>query len=606
MAEEYGGAERWLAAPALQGVPEANLLRAYIAAVQGRTDEAAKLFAGPLPDLGAYPKAFRTRVREKAAKVLLDNGDPLTAQNYIDPLKKDDPDPDAEARAAYLDGLRQLKLGKKDDAIATWQALANSPIDEIKAQAQFGVVSAQLEQKQIDPKDAVQKLEALRFLWRGDTFEFDLLNKLGHLYFDVDQPRKGLITLRQAATHFPDHPLAKQAADDMSKEFRKLYLGGGADRLSPLTAVALYDEFRELTPPGADGDRMIAALADRLVKVDLLDRAGALLERQVKTRLSGIDKVAAGTRLAAVRLLDDKPDLALQALQESEDPAATPELQAERRRLLARAAFDNGDTLKGIGLIKDDASLEGLWLKSDMFWKLREWPSAADALGQLIDAEQAKRAAAAEAAGNPDVTKNPAVVLDHTLDKSLDKALAQAQAAAAADAANNPPAADAANNPSAANGQPQSGQPAAPDANATPAPSAQPALDPVLSRLVLNRAVALSLANDRHGLRELGRSFGKQMDTTPLADPFKVLTSADTGLTESITAQLKSIDQFGVFVDQYKKILQGEALSVPTEPKPDTGPSAPLDPAANPAAAPSPAAQPQTAGQPAPQPQPSQ
>jgi len=467
-------------------------------------------------------------------------------------------------------------------------------------------VSAQLDQKQIDPKDAVQKLEALRFLWRGDTFEFDLLNKLGHLYFDVAQPRKGLITLRQAATHFPDHPLAKQAADDMSNEFRKLYLGGGADRLSPLTAVALYDEFRELTPPGADGDRMIAALADRLVKVDLLDRAGDLLERQVKTRLSGADKVAAGTRLAAVRLLDDKPDLALQALHDSEDPAATPELQAERQRLLARASFDNGDTLKGIALIRDDTSLEGLWLKSDMFWKLREWPSASDALGQLIDAEQAKRAAAAAAISSPDVTKNPAVVLDN----ALNKALAQAQAAAAADAANNPPPANApaANGQPAATPAPAAAQPAAPDANAAPAPAAQPALDPVLSRLVLNRAVAMSLANDRRGLKELGRSFGKQMETTPLADPFKVLTSADAGLTESITAQLKSIDQFGVFVDQYKKILQGQALSVPTEPTPDTGPSAPLDPSssANPAAAPSPATQPQTAGQPAPQQQPSQ
>ncbi len=38
----------------------------------------------------------------------------------------------------------------------------------------------------------------------------------------------------------------------MASEFRDLYLGGAADKLSPLTAIGLYDEFRELTPPGAE------------------------------------------------------------------------------------------------------------------------------------------------------------------------------------------------------------------------------------------------------------------------------------------------------------------------------------------------------------------
>ncbi|MDQ7247311.1 hypothetical protein [Dongia sedimenti] len=579
---DYEQADRFLAGPALQGVPEANLMTAYIAADRGDTATAAKLFSAPLPDFSEYPKAFRTRARLLAARALLEEGDPLTAQNYLDPLKKDAPDADTEARAAFLDGLRLQKIGKKEEALAAWEKLTDSPIDEIKARAQFAVVSEQLDEKKIEPKDAVAKLEALRYLWRGDTFEFDLLSKLGHLYFDVAQARKGLLTLRQAATHFPDHPRSKQAADEMTGEFRKLYLGGGADKLSPLTAVALYDEFRELTPPGADGNRMIAALADRLVKVDLLDRAGDLLDRQIRTRLSGADKVGAGTRLAAVRLLDEKPDLALQALAATENPqATTPELQAQRQRLRARGLFDTGDTLKGLGLIENDGSLEGLWLKSDMYWKLREWPSAADALGQLIDAEQAKRAADVKGPAANDIAKNPASVLD--------KAVADAQAAAAADG--EPPPAD----PNA---------PAQPDANAAPAP--KPLLDPVMSALVLKRAVALSLANDRRGMKELGRSFGKQMDTTALAQPFRVLTSPDSGLTDSIAAQMKSVDQLGIFVEQYRKILQAQALSGSTEPATDTGPLAPLDKPEETSGSgqmPAPAAQPaaasgQTAGQP--------
>jgi hypothetical protein len=321
---------------------------------------------------------------------------------------------------------------------------------------------------------------------------------------------------------------------------------------------------------------MIAALADRLVKVDLLDRAGDLLERQVKTRLSGADKVKAGTRLAAVRLLDEKPDGALRALGETENPDATaPELQAQRQRLRARAMFDTGDTLKGLGLITNDASLEGLWLKSDMFWKLREWPSAADALGQLISAEQAKRAAENKGPDPNDVAANPASVLD--------KALADAKAAAVADGDALPPDENAPADPNAP----------APAADATQQqqpPAQKPLLDPVMSGLVLKRAVALSLANDRRGMKDLGRAFGKQMDTTPLAQPFKVLTSPDSGLTDSIEAQKKSVDQLGAFVDEYRKILQAEALSGATEPAPDTGPLAPLDKPAEPSGSTAPAA----------------
>ncbi|HVT50155.1 MAG TPA: hypothetical protein VHE77_01215 [Dongiaceae bacterium] len=594
MAGDSDNASRLLASPVLKDVPEANLMRAVIAEKQGRTADAAKLFGGPLPDLQPYPKPFRTDARVLATKALLDYGDPLTAQNYLDPLKSDNPDADASARAGYLDGLRLAKLGQKDAAKAAWEKLQDSPVDEIKARSRFALVSQELDDKSIDPAEAAKELEALRFLWRGDTFEFDLLYKLGKLYFDAGQPRRSLITLRQAATHFPDHPLAKQAAADMADEFRQLYLGGAADKLSPMTAVALYDEFRELTPPGAEGDRMIAALADRLVKLDLFDRAGDILERQVRTRLSGADKVEAGTRLAAVRLLDDKPDLALQALKESDDPAGSPDIVAERKRLQARALFDTGDTLKGIGLVRDDASLEGLWLKSDMFWKLKEWPSAAEALGQLIEAEQAKRAAekAAQTASATDITKNPASVLD--------KALTQAQAAAAADAANTTPDTTTAPPAPAANGAAAATPPAAgtqsgaqPNANAQPP---APQFDPVLASLVLNRAVALSLANDRRGLKELGRSFGKDMAQSALAEPFQVLTSPDSGLVESITAQMKSVDQLGSFVDEYKKILKSKSLSRTTEPSPDNGPTVPME-SPNSGAAPLPGATPQTAEQ---------
>ena len=89
----------------------------------------------------------------------------------------------------------------------------------------------------------------------------------------------------------------------MVEAFQALYLDGEADRLAPVTAIALYDEFKELTPAGARGDRMIQMLAERLVDADLLDRGAELLEAQVRFRLKDEDKARVGGRLAFIHVM---------------------------------------------------------------------------------------------------------------------------------------------------------------------------------------------------------------------------------------------------------------------------------------------------------------
>jgi hypothetical protein len=329
----------------------------------------------------------------------------------------------------------------------------------------------------------------------------------------------------------------------MSDAFRHLYMDGGADRLTPLTAVALYDEFRELTPSGPDGDKMIANLSDRLVKVDLLDGAANVLEPQVKHRLSGVDKARAGARLAAIRLLDNKPDLAAQALADSQISDPLPDdLAATRRRLQSQADFGAGQTLKALDEIKDDDSLPARWQRADMLWQLQEWPAAANALGKLIEGEEdaiARQAGLIMAKNN--VAIDPAAALRQTLAEPAQASGAQPASATA-------------------------------DANAGQGPvtftdvMAQlriKAFKERLGQVVLNQAVALSLAGDRRGLRGLARDYGKDMAQTDLAKSFAMLTSPSNGLAESVSAEMASVDQIGSFVDEYRRILRQASLSEP-------------------------------------------
>ena len=79
--------------------------------------------------------------------------------------------------------------------------------------------------------------------------------------------------------------------------------------------------------------------------------------------------------------------------------------------------------------------------------------------------------------------------------------------------------------------------------------------------MILNQAVALSLASDRRGLKALGNEYGKRMDGTDQAKAFAMLTAPDNGLVESVSAEMSSVDRIDAFVTDYRERLKKASLS---------------------------------------------
>src|SRR3546814_5193941 len=177
--------------------------------------------------------------------------------------------------------------------------------------------------------------------WSSDVCSSVLLRKLADLYVQQNRQRDALLALREAVTNFPDGPVARNAAQRMREVFASIYHGPGDPEVPPLRALALYQEFMELTPAGPEGDRIIAGLADRLVEVDLLDRAAELLEGQVRYRLQGADKARIGARLALVQLLNRHPEASLAALDGSAAEGLDEAITAQRRQLAARRSEEH-------------------------------------------------------------------------------------------------------------------------------------------------------------------------------------------------------------------------------------------------------------------------
>jgi hypothetical protein len=218
--------------------------------------------------------------------------------------------------------------------------------------------------------------------------EYRVLARLGDAYWRDGQYREGLRIWQETMADFPDQAEAGELQAMVVERLRDLLAGEMPDGepVSPLTAVTLYRDHQDLIPEDARHDRLIRHLAERLVQIDLLGEAGDLLAELVDARLEGEEKARTGARLAAIRLLDDRPAEAIAALDRSQAPFDAPALADERRLLRARALSEQDDGDAALALLQGDDSALAEAARLDIAWRSQNWPLAAEVLaGQIGD-----------------------------------------------------------------------------------------------------------------------------------------------------------------------------------------------------------------------------
>jgi hypothetical protein len=281
----------------------------------------------------------------------------------------------------FLRGLFYAKDEEDAKAIDTWKPLTEDVDDRYnRTRAQFALTTFQLRKKQITEKDAIDRLNTIRSSWRGGIIEFQILKMLGEFYMDEKQYMEGFKVWRSAISAFPGSDEALIIAKKMSDKFVQVFSAGNSENVPKLEALTLYYEFRELTPIGKLGDDMISNLADRLIEVDLLDRAAALLTHQVRFRLVGDEKDIATLKLVKVHLMNHHEQDAVDVLKATERDNISPEIATERKYLEAKALLALGQSNKVLALLKDDDSHQASYLKADVYWKNKVWKKVVDSL----------------------------------------------------------------------------------------------------------------------------------------------------------------------------------------------------------------------------------
>lgn len=383
MANSMKDAERDLFPSRLDGHPELALWRGSLRAYQGDWAGANRQFglAGDL--FRAYAEPYRTRFILQAAEAAINVRDHVQATRYlglIDESKLSRPD---KIRLALLRGQIQKAEGAVKDALKSWAEVIDSREGRSRVLAVLARIDLLTGQGKMSSGEAIEVLERLRFTWRGDNLEFETLRRLGRYYTLERKHKLALLSWRRAVTFYPDHADTPAISQKMRDTFMALFRDGMADELPPLVAVALFEEFRELVPATADGARMVRDFAERLVAVDLLNRAGDLLEKQIPTSEGTAAGAMAGARVAEIRMKDGQPIRALSALDKSRADGLAKPLADRRRYLRVSALTASGKSDEALELLSGDTTREANVLRADIHWRKQDWKQAAFAFGMI-------------------------------------------------------------------------------------------------------------------------------------------------------------------------------------------------------------------------------
>lgn len=289
------------------------------------------------------------------------------------------------AKLVYLSARASLLRGDRKQAIEFLKVAATSEDRFMRLRAGMLLVSLQLQENDVKPETAAAHLERIRFAWRGDQHELALLERLGELHIEGKNYSDGFSAWRYAVNAFPNDPKAEELSQRLYETFKAVLSTKYIDEdVDSIAILKLFNDYQELTPPGREGDVIVLSLISRLIQIDLLHDAADLLEHQALNRSQGVTRKRMGTQLAALRLLDNRPELALEALKIGGKIRVSRTLEEERSLLRARALSDLGEIDQAFEALRMSDSRDSELLKVDIAWRAQDWPRVVEGLNSIL------------------------------------------------------------------------------------------------------------------------------------------------------------------------------------------------------------------------------
>ncbi len=369
---------RVLASPAIGNGYDAQLWKGFAFARQEKWADAREKFKNTEFSIASLPLELQRLITLDAMRAALEVKDYAGASRRRSELDVIGIPADMKPEMAVLRGRLAEALGHDKDAIDAYRFAAHSSDRQASAEARLLGSLLSHKRGELGQAELLRELETLSAIWRGDAIELMTLNRMVQIYADTGRYVDSLSAAKTATRMQPNAELSRQSQDAASALFAQLFLSPKGEDMKPVDALAMFYEYRELTPIGRRGDEMIRRLAERLASIDLLDQAAELLQYQVDKRLEGAARAQVAARLAMVYLTNRKPDRAIAALRSSRIADLSGELRQQRLLLEARAQSDVGRHDLALDIVSNITGREAIRLRSDIYWAQRQWREASE------------------------------------------------------------------------------------------------------------------------------------------------------------------------------------------------------------------------------------
>lgn len=354
----------------LGGSDEAALWRALLQPDISQSAKQAAALATTWPLILDYPPNLKRLILRPAAALLAAGGQTKALAAFLAAC----PDPSLDfSRAGQLDSQ-----GKTDESLVLLDRVAARPDRLARAEALSQAVETRLAAHQIGARTAAIALAGQIYAWRGGERELQIRQRAAALRAQSGSWRDALALLRETDTLFPQAHHDIHAAE--TGIVADLMHPDRAGQLSALELVDLSEEASTLLT-GADSEANLGpVLADKLLALDLPDRAEPILHRLFDRASENGAKAEIGLRLAG--LLADRGELAagLAVLDVADGTALGEHLTENRTLLRARLLAASGKATDALAALSNQTGRIAIDLRATILEGRHDWTGAAAVL----------------------------------------------------------------------------------------------------------------------------------------------------------------------------------------------------------------------------------
>ncbi len=211
--------------------------------------------------LEAYPDELQAMIRLLWARAAVEVRDFGTATSAIEAVEKMDREFVNAQDVALIRARIDEGQGRIDDALAAYARIYDSPHRPAAAEAGMRGALLALQDKAMARDDVIARLETVAAIWRGDgAVEADTMAALGRFYAEDNRWRDAFAMARRANEIYPNHDRIRALHDEAARLFESVFMEGKSESIDRVQALALFYDFKDLTPPGRRGDEIVRQL----------------------------------------------------------------------------------------------------------------------------------------------------------------------------------------------------------------------------------------------------------------------------------------------------------------------------------------------------------